>query len=94
MALIVTLDVVGLYSNILLHEVTMSLMETQTGNDHLKTQAPLTHILLKIVKHVLHNNVFEFDGEIFRQILGSAMGTSMVPSVANVFRRWPEQQLS
>ena len=44
-ALTVTLDVVGLYSNISHHEVTMSLMETQTGDDHLETQAPLTHIL-------------------------------------------------
>ena len=64
-------------------------METLAGNDHLETQAPPTHLLLEIVEHILHNNVFEFDGEIFRQILGTAMGTP----ITNVFMGWLEQQL-
>ena len=88
-----TLDVVGLYSNIPHHEVTTSLMETQTGNDHLKTQAPLTHIV-ETVEHILHKNVFELDRQIFGQISRTAMGMPMVPSVANVFMGWPEQLLS
>ena len=70
-----TLDADGLYSNIPHHEVTTSVMETLAGNDHLETQAPPTHLLLEIVEHILHSNVFEFDGEIFRQILGTVMGT-------------------
>ena len=32
----------------------------------------------------------EFDGEIFRQILGTAVGTPMAPSIANVFMGWQQ----
>jgi len=86
----VTLDVVGLYSKIPHHEVTTSLTETLADNDHLETQAPPTHLLLEIVEQIFHNNVFEFDGEIFRQILGTAVGTPMAPSIANVFMGWQQ----
>ena len=34
---------------------------------------------------VLKNNVFEFNGNFYLQIQGTAMGTKMVPAYANLF---------
>ena len=54
--LIVTLDLVGLYSNIPHQEVAV-LTDTLACQNHLTTQAPPTCILLEIVKHILNNNI-------------------------------------
>ena len=34
---------------------------------------------------ILENNYFEFDGRIFQQKLGTAMGTKFVPAFADIF---------
>ena len=34
---------------------------------------------------VLKNNIFEFDGEHYLQLQGTAMGTKMAPAYANLF---------
>jgi hypothetical protein len=43
------------------------------------------NVLRQLFKIVLKCNVFKFDGQIYEQIQGTAMGTKMAPSYANLF---------
>ena len=68
----ITLDVVGLYQSI----------PHQEGLDSLKraleTRADKsvpTQLLIDFMTHVLKQNVFEFNGKFYIQIVGTAMGT-------------------
>ncbi|KAL8592736.1 hypothetical protein ACOMHN_037676 [Nucella lapillus] len=91
--LIVTIDVVALYPSIPHEDVTVSLREMTGDNEHLLPETPPISTLLQVVEHVLQNNVFEYDGEIFKQIQGTAMVTPMAPSIANIFMGWLERRL-
>lgn len=44
-----------------------------------------TESLLKLLEHVLKLNNFMFNGEHYKQIRSTAMGTKMAPSYANTF---------
>jgi hypothetical protein len=92
-ALIVTIDVVGLYTNIPHHEVATSVRDLIRGSRHLVPDAPSTGLLLEIIDFVLQNNVFSFNGDIFQQIFGTAMGTPMAPTIANIFMGWLEKNI-
>ena len=45
---------------------------------------PPTQILIKLLTLVLKCNNFEFNGKCYLQIQGTAMGTKMAPSYANI----------
>ena len=92
-ALLVTIDVVGLYTNIPHPEVALSLTDSLATNRHLVPEAPPTALFLKIIDHILKNNVFQFDGKFFQQIFGTAMGTPMAPTIANIFMGWMETNI-
>ena len=92
-ALLVTIDVVGLYTNIPHPEVAVSVTESLTGKQHLVPDAPPTSLLLKIIHHVLENNIFTFNEEVYQQIFGTAMGTPMAPPIANIFMGWLEHNI-
>ncbi|XP_076466231.1 uncharacterized protein LOC143297695 [Babylonia areolata] len=49
------------------------------------TPLPPTAAVLELADHVLKNNVFTVEGQLYRQSLGTAMGTPMAPSAANLF---------
>jgi hypothetical protein len=91
-ALIVTIDVVALYPSIPHDEVAVSLRSVLTASRD-TIDVPPTPLLLKIVNHILNNNVFQFDGQLFRQVQGTAMGTPMAPAIANIFMGWLEDRL-
>ena len=38
-----------------------------------------------LMRHILHNNIFEFNGHHFAQVKGTAMGTRMAPAYAGLF---------
>ena len=54
---------------------------------------PPLDLIIRATRHVLHNNVFEFDGKLYRQICGTAMGTPMAPTAANLFMAKFEKEL-
>jgi hypothetical protein len=89
--LIVTVDVVGLYTNIPHEEVPISILEAL--QEFSAPEAPPFPLLVKIINHVLENNVFTFDQQAYRQKFGTAMGTPMAPSIANIFMYWLEKNL-
>ena len=89
-AILVTADVVGLYPHIphdkglrALREALIKSLNTSVSADDLVDLAEL----------VLKNNNLTFNGKHYLQILGTAIGTRMAPSYANVFMGKVESDL-
>lgn len=59
-----------------------AMLETRPST--LKQLVP-TNFLVKLLTLVLTLNVFTFNGKLFQQLLGVAMGTRSAPSIANIF---------
>ena len=81
-ALLVTFDVTSLYTNIP-HEdgITACERALQTRT----VQEPPTADLVQLIRYILTKNSFTFSDQHFLQIHGTAMGTRMAPSYANIF---------
>ena len=78
----VSIDVVGLYSNIPHSEGIETMRESlNTRQD----QSVSTAFLITLLTLVLTLNIFEFDGKLFLQLIGTAMGTIVAPTYANLF---------
>ena len=81
-ALLVTLDVTSLYSNIP-HD------DGVKACDHFMTEGGKSQearsVISKLINLVLTKNNFQFNGENYLQVLGTAMGTRMAPSFASLF---------
>ena len=87
---LVTLDVVGLYTNIPHDDLKTALrfyLRQRLNNNVI----PPTEEIIRVVDHALLNNVFSFECDMYRQIHGTAMGTPMASSVANLFMGWLEE---
>ena len=81
-AILVTIDVSSLYTNIPQDEGT----DTCLNAIQMTEASPIpTSILRKLFDIVLKCNVFSFNGQAYQQIQGMAMGTRMAPSYANLF---------
>ena len=81
-ALLVTMDVVGLYSNIP-HEDGAN--ACQEFLDQRASCNPPTDDVVRLIELVLSLNCFVYNNQHYRQTLGTAMGTRMAPSYANLF---------
>lgn len=97
--LLVTIDVVSLYTNI---PHTDGLAALRFYLDQRPDPTPSTDFLFNLARFVLEKNYFTFGEDRFLQIQGTAMGTKMAPSYANLFmshleedfllRRWRRDQ--
>ncbi|XP_070189013.1 uncharacterized protein [Littorina saxatilis] len=88
---LVTVDVVGLYTNIPHSDMKTAIKEELDSRP--QGDRPPTETIVKVADHVLTNNVFTFEEEVYQQIHGTAMGTPMAPSVANLFMAALERKL-
>ena len=88
--ILVTLDVTSLYTNIPNHEGILAVIKTlePTYNKRVSLQS-----IKKLLTAVLHMNNFEFNGKHYLQIGGTAMGTKVAPSYANLFMGKLEDKL-
>jgi hypothetical protein len=88
-AILVTLDVTSLYTNIPTKEglsaARSSLREHRPGN-----LLPKNDSLINLLEFVLTKNNFRFDDNHYLQIWGSSMGSKVSPSYANIFMDWFE----
>ena len=57
-----------------------------------KSSVP-TIFLLKLLEAVLEGNIFEFNGNYWKQTIGTAMGTRVAPTYANLFMGWLEENI-
>ena len=80
--ILVTWDVVGLYTNILHEEGLESLKESLNGR---KNPEIPTEFLTRLMEIILKNNIFNFHDKMWRQEVGCAMGSKPAPSYANIF---------
>ena len=81
-SLLFTMDVVGLYNNIPHRD---GLKACQLALDRRDACDPPTTSIVNLAKLVLELNAFQFEEKFFLQVLGTAMGTRMAPSYANIF---------
>ncbi|XP_070174345.1 uncharacterized protein [Littorina saxatilis] len=88
--LLFTMDVCSLYTSIPHSD---GLQALQFFLDNRSVRDPPTPILLRLAELVLTLNTFEFDGQVFHQISGVAMGTKMGPSYACLFMGHLESQI-
>ena len=96
-AILCTVDVVGLYPHIPhdegLQAVKEALVAWDSNLDERKKLGDLKNDIVDLTEIVLKNNNFVFDGKHFIQKLGTAIGTRMAPSYANIFMDKLERQL-
>ena len=90
----VTIDVQSLYTNIPINgehgglqafEKALNMRDTEEQN-----LAP-TNFLMELLELVLNGNIFEFNGKIFKQKIGTSMGTKVAPTYACIFMGWLEK---
>ena len=89
-AILVTADVMGLYPHIPHDEGLRALSEALIKSPN--TSVPADD-LVDLAELVLKNNNLTFNGKHYLQILGTAIGTRMAPSYANIFTGRVESEL-
>ena len=52
-----------------------------------------TEFMIKLLRLVLESNLFEFNKEFWLQLLGTAMGTRVAPTYANMFMNFLENSM-
>jgi hypothetical protein len=82
--LLVTLDVTALYTNIPNKEGLRAVAKT-LAKYRPNIEQPSNQSIISLLKLVLELNNFEFDEKHYLQIGGTAMGTRVAPSFANIF---------
>ena len=88
--LLCTLDITSLYTNIPHHEGVEAIKELLAI--HRDTNAlPHNSYIIELLQVVLTNNYFDFNGKHYHQKSGTAMGTKLAPSYANLFMSKFEQ---
>ena len=81
-AILVTMDVKALFTNILHEEGLASLFE---GLEERKDKTIPSEYLTKLMEVLLRNNLFVFNEELYSQDVGAPMGGAPVPDYANLF---------
>ena len=89
-ALLMSMDVTSLYTNIPHSDGIKAYKEAWDERD---IKDPPTQTLVKLLTLVLKCNNFEFNGQHYLQVQGTAMGTKMAPAYANMFMGRLEKQL-
>ena len=88
-----SIDVSSLYTNIPHHEGKEAAIQNLTLNQDPPPLQPQPVVIGELIDIVLQNNVFEFNDKLYLQKQGTAMGTKMAPSYANLFMGKIEKQL-
>jgi len=81
-ALLVTGDVTALYTNM---DIDRTMLVTRTALAEHNPNPKLNEHLLNLLEITLRNNDFEFNGDFYLQICGTAMGKSYAPGLADLY---------
>ena len=82
--LLCILEITSLYTNILHNEGIQSIKE-MLAIHKLPYSLSQNSYIIEVLEVVLTNNHFEFNGKHCHQVSGTAMGTKLAPSYANLF---------
>ena len=88
--LLCTLDITSLYTNIPHNEGLQSIKELLAIHIH-SNILPHNSYITELLEVVLTNNYFDFNGKHYHQVSGTAMGTKLAPSYANLFMTKSEE---
>ena len=80
--IIATVDIKGAYQNIPQEDGVKVLYEAL--NEHNDKDIPSV-LVAKLMELILKYNIFEFNGDLFQQLIGTAMGSKPAPSYANIY---------
>ena len=83
--LLVTIDVKSLYTSIPHSDGIKACLEALHLSADSFPDRPDPSVLSCLLEIVLKNNIFEFDGRVYKQLQGTAMGTKLAPVYANIF---------
>lgn len=88
--IMVTIDVSALYTSIPHSEGLEAVRSALTAhpNPHIGTD-----VIIFLLEIVLKNNTFKFDNKYYHQIQGTAMGTKVAPTYANIFMGYIEKKI-
>ena len=89
----VTLDIEGLYPNIPQEEGLKAFEEKISDREFRPDQLIPTSFLMTLLTYVLTFNIFIFNGVFYIQQWGTAIGTRIAPTYANIFCGWLEEKL-
>ena len=89
-AIPVSMDVVALYPNVPWKE---GLEAMELAGERREDKSVPTQFLARLMLIVLATNIFEFDGKLYLQKYGTAIGTRAAPTFANLFMGWWENLL-
>ena len=91
--LLTTFDVTSLYTNIPHDLGTTAIKYWVEINREIVDGRFDTEFIVKALKIILEGNIFYFDGEYYKQIKGTAMGTKVAPTYANLVMAYLEKIL-
>ena len=92
--ILVTIDVKSLYLNIPHEEGIKAVLDRLYSTQELSDQMQIPPGTMKdLLAIVLKHNYFQFADKMYHQIQGTAMGTKMAPSYANIFMAQLEERL-
>ena len=79
-------DISQMFTNCPINEILSAVKIAYNDFDkaHFKIKCPPTDDLIYLLKSILENNVFEFNGELFQQIIGAAIGAIPSPEVCDI----------
>ena len=90
-AILVSLDVSSLYTNIPHRECLRAVGETLVTHRD-PSHTPSNDVVINLLRKVLQFNNFDFNGKHYLQVGGTAMGTRVAPSYANIFMDYFERR--
>lgn len=84
--LLVTYDVTSMYTNMTATELIQSAAKALTKLKQNDVTLPIPDIgyVTKLLKILLENNEFEFNGNLYKQILGTSMGAVPSPEICDL----------
>ena len=95
--ILVSYDVTALFTNVPLNETINILVEKAFADDWFNQTYGLDlqkHQLTKLLEIAITNQLFQFNGQLYEQIDGVAMGSPLGPLMANVFLCHLEDKLT
>ena len=90
-AILCNIDVIGMYPHIYIPHGEG--LEALLGAFNTAERELPVEDLVSLARLVLENNYFEFDEKVFRQKLGTVIGTTFAPGFANIFMGHLEEKL-
>ena len=89
---LVTMNVTSLYTNIPQEEGITTVCDAYE-NFHKNNPPILTNYIKEMLRVILKENSFQFNGKNYLQIHGTAMGTKMAVAFANIFMAYIETEI-